>query len=84
MQCFAEPRSSGESNELRCANGDLESGWDGCQDEESVRIQCPKGNYPCNGLRGTAEYPEFKCDESCSTSDRAMQCQGIVKHIKSI
>ena len=81
MKCYATPRSSGGSKELRCANGDLESDWDGCVDEESVRIQCPKDTYPCNGLRGTAEYPEFMCNEGCATSDRAMQCQGIMWHI---
>ena len=76
MACFAKPRSSGGTNELRCANGELGAGWNKCVEKESIRVQCPQGTYPCNGLRGEAGEAEFKCDESCEASERVSQCQG--------
>ena len=77
MKCFTEPRSSGLAKELRCANGNIYGqGWTKCKDNDSVRIQCPKNHSPCNGLTGSAEYPEFKCSTACDNSDRAQQCQG--------
>ena len=93
MKCFATPRSSGGSKELRCANGELGSGWNGCVNQDSARIQCPKGHYPCNSLRGvnghgSIDHPEFVCSTKCKDSDRAKDCTGryqinnLIQHYK--
>ena len=78
MRCFAEPRTSGQAKQPRCADGKTYSaGWTKCRDNGSVRIQCPKSHYPCEALTGSAELPEFKCGTACADTVRAQQCQGI-------
>ena len=77
MRCFAEPRTSGQAKQPRCADGKTYSaGWTKCRDNGSVRIQCPKSHYPCEALTGSAELPEFKCGTACADTVRAQQCQG--------
>merc|ERR1712060_415135 len=62
MKCIAAPRK--DKNFLRCADGELgynrnPTKWEGCRNQNSVRIQCPQDHFPCNALTGNASHPEF-------------------------
>ena len=48
---------------LECANGKFGEKWDGCIDQGSVRVRCPKGTLPCNELAINGK--EFSCHPSC-------------------
>ena len=63
LECYAEPRT--DDRKLLCANGDLVDTWGGCYDAGSVRVQCPKGHYPCNSLRKDSKGKEFICSTNC-------------------
>ena len=63
LECYAEPRT--DDKKLLCANGYLVDTWAGCYAMGSVRVQCPKGHYPCNKLRKESKGTEFICSTDC-------------------
>ena len=52
------------NNGLECANGNTVSKWNGCIDQGSVRVRCPKDHLPCNDLAGNGI--EFGCWHDCT------------------
>merc|ERR1712179_707248 len=56
--CIGKPR---EDLKLLCSDGRAGDKWDGCFERGSVRVQCPRGRSPCNGLRKEANFSEFHC-----------------------
>jgi len=56
--CIGKPR---EDLKLLCSDGRAGDKWDGCFERSSVRVQCPRGRSPCNGLRKEANFSEFHC-----------------------
>ena len=55
-------------NMMECENGNVGEKWGGCTDQDSVRVRCPKGTMPCNGL--TNDKKEFRCMENCEKYKR--------------
>jgi len=69
IQCYSVPSTS---EQLECANGKMGDRWDGCIDQGSVRVRCPKGHYPCNELRNNGK--EFKCSTTCEKQGGKREC----------
>ena len=65
---------------LECANGNFAASWDGCLDQGSVRIRCPRDYFPCNDLSGNRI--EFGCWENCTGHGGVKDCitEGIFNH----
>ena len=73
LVCVKQPY---DYDELVCLNGDkhdIADGWSGCVNDGSVRIQCPKGHYPCNYLRSNGK--EFQCQEDCTNYGGYRDCE---------
>ena len=51
-------------NGLECANGNFVSSWNGCIDQGSFRVRCPKEYFPCNGISYNGK--EFACKHDCT------------------
>ena len=60
VRCVAEPR---DDDKLLCADENTGAKWKGCVNRGSVRIQCPKNNYPCNNMNSNNE---FVCSTDCT------------------
>ena len=71
MVCLGEPR---DDDKLLCADGETADIWSGCFDRGSVRIQCPRGTYPCNNLRIASNYTEFQCYSNCKNFGGYKEC----------
>ena len=61
--CVGQPYDTDKLVCLKGAKYDLYDDGDGCVDDGSVRIQCPKNYYPCNYLRSNGK--EFQCRKDC-------------------
>ena len=77
--CYAESTNVGQ---LECANGNLGDTWDGCLHQNSVRVRCPKNNFPCNAVATNKQ--EFKCKADCSEHGGIKECftEGILHNCK--
>ena len=76
MKCLAKSRDDGM---LLCSDGSIGKKWNGCSDNDQVRVQCPSGHLPCNGLRGKTNGTEFLCSSGdCSTLGGIRDCTGTV------
>ena len=60
------------NNGLECANGNFVANWNGCIDQGSVRVRCPKAHLPCNDLAGNGT--EFSCWNDCATHGGIKDC----------
>ena len=60
------------NNGLECANGNFVASWNGCIDQGSVRVRCPKGNVPCNDLAENGI--EFRCWNDCTGYGGVKDC----------
>ena len=72
LECYS---SSTNNKSMECANGnyvDILKGWNGCIHQGSLRVRCPKGNFPCNKLAGNGV--EFSCWPDCSTQGGRKEC----------
>ena len=58
-------------NGLECANGNFVDTWNGCVDQGSVRIRCPKKQFPCNDIGGNGE---FRCRKDCTEYGGLRNC----------
>ena len=70
------------NNGLECANGNTVSKWNGCIDQGSVRVRCPKDHLPCNDLAGNGI--EFGCWNGCTGHGGVKDCltEGILSMIR--
>ena len=59
------------NNGLECANGNFVARWNGCIDQGSVRIRCPKKQCPCNDIGGNGE---FRCRKDCTKYGGLRNC----------
>ena len=57
---------------LECANGEFVTGWDGCINQGSIRVRCPKDSFPCNDLRSNGV--EFLCADNCRNYGGRKDC----------
>ena len=60
------------NNGLECANGIFVARWNGCIDQGSVRVRCPKAHFPCNDLASNGT--EFSCWNDCTTHGGIKDC----------
>ena len=67
--CYSK---STENESMECANGKFGLHWNGCIDQDSVRIRCPKGSVPCNEAAITGEA--FTCYRDCSKHGGRKNC----------
>ena len=73
LDCY--PTSGANSltnNGLECANGNYVSSWNGCINQDSVRVRCPKDHIPCNDLAGNGI--EFGCWYDCTGHGGVREC----------
>ena len=65
---------------MECANGKMGTKGDGCLNQNSFRVRCPKDNLPCNDLAKNGK--EFSCHKDCSTHGGVKECfgDGIMKY----
>merc|ERR1712242_426586 len=71
LVCIGTPRSD---DTFLCSDGDTTDIWGGCYDRGSVVVQCPRGHYPCNNLRGGSNYQEFLCEPDCTNFGGYRDC----------
>ena len=66
------------NNGLECANGEFVATWDGCMEQESFRIRCPKEFFPCKDLADNRV--EFGCWKDCTGHGGYKDClrKGII------
>ena len=66
------------NNGLECANGNFVASWDGCIDQGSLRVRCPKDFIPCNDLARNEQ--EFTCRYDCTDHGGRRDClkEGIL------
>ena len=57
---------------LECANGNFAKGWNGCLEQGSVRVRCPKDHVPCNDL--SSNGIDFSCWYSCTSHGGLKEC----------
>ena len=57
---------------MECANGNIGKNWDGCTNQTSVRVRCPKGKMPCNNLISSEK--EFICSKDCTSHGGVKEC----------
>ena len=46
--------------------------WEGCINQGSRRVRCPKGTHPCNSRVNNGK--EFSCFEDCSENGGRKEC----------
>ena len=64
---------------LECANGEFGEQWNGCLDQNSFRVRCPQGYFPCNNLAGNGI--EFSCFKDCANNGGLKKCKGNIVYI---
>merc|ERR1719186_2057886 len=69
MKCFAE--STG-NNKLECENGKFGKIWEGCIDQGSIRVRCPRRTKPCNDAARNGK--EFSCYGNCKNHGGDKKC----------
>ena len=73
IECYATASvNTLVNNGLECANGNFVANWNGCIDQGSVRVRCPKAHLPCNDLAGNGT--EFSCWNDCATHGGIKDC----------
>ena len=73
VDCYSTSNvNSLASNGLECANGNSVSSWNGCVEQGSVRVRCPKDQMPCNDLAGNGI--EFSCWHDCKGHGGLKNC----------
>ena len=78
IRCVTEPTR--DSDKLLCLDGKTVDKWNGCINRGSVRVQCPKGYYPCNQLRDNGK--EFMCGKTCNNNGGKRECEFSYKKIE--
>ena len=81
LGCYLTPGANSLTNSgLECANGNYVSSWNGCINQDSVRVRCPKDHFPCNDLAGNGI--EFSCWHNCTGHGGVKEClaEGIYVH----
>ena len=71
--------TSTRNNLLECANGKFAKKWNGCIDQDSFRIRCPRGMFPCNDLATNGK--EFRCSRNCVPHGGLKSCKGNIVYI---
>ena len=74
MKCLSKSR---DDDKMLCSDGTLGNKWNGCQENDQIRVQCPSGFTPCNALRGKSNGKEFVCSEfNCEKLGGIRDCEG--------